>query len=155
MEPRDTKSKSVLVLTALVCVILAAGINLAIAGNAASASVWAEDSSGTYRNKFNIGETMYIYWNEAPSGSTVDINVTDSVGNVLASWVNQPESANGTLTYTFPSAGYYFVVCNGAQPFPIAVATIYVVPESVLGTISIVAIGFAAYAIVKMKPRKK
>jgi hypothetical protein len=144
-----------LALAFAVCLILAAGINLAFAGTAQSASVWAEDSAHTYKNQFLVGETMYIYWSDSPAGSTVDIKVTDSSNNVLASWTNQPESANGTLTYTFTQPGYYFIVCNGAQAFPIAVATIFVVPESVLGTLGVLTVGFAAYVIVKMRPAKK
>jgi hypothetical protein len=117
--------------------------------------VWAEDSAKNYRNQFNVGETMHIYWNDDPPGSTVDINVTNSVGTVLASWTNQPESANGTLAYTFSSPGYYFIDCGGAPVFPIAVATIFVIPESVLGTLTVLGVGFAAYGLVKMRHAKK
>jgi hypothetical protein len=148
------KSKLVLASSLAVCLIVAAGISLAIAGTALSASVWAEDSTNTPRNEYSVGETMYINWNENPVGSTVDITVTDSAHNPLQTWLNQDPTKKLTLSYTFPAPGYYFIETAGAQPFLIAVATIFVIPESVLGTLLAVAVGFAAFGIVRMKRTK-
>ena len=103
---------------------------------------------------------IYIRWNPDPAGSTVDITVVDAANNVVAGpWLNQPIGNAPIICGPLPP-GYYFVLVNGQQAFNIAVSSLFVVPESVLGTLMVTVAGFAAFAafgafrIVKQNRRK-
>ena len=122
-----------------------------------AASVWTTNNLGDPKSQFNQGETVYIYWNPAPPGSVVDIKVVDSSDVVVAGpWLAQPVG-NAPLSFVPPGPGMYRVLVNGQPAWTIAVATLFVVPESILGTLMATFAGFAAFVtigVVKSKNKK-
>jgi uncharacterized repeat protein (TIGR01451 family) len=119
-----------------------------------AASVWTTNNLGDSKSQFNLGETVFIYWNPAPLGSVVDIKVVDSTNTVIAGpWLSQPVS-NAPLSFVPPGPGVYSVLVNGQPAWTIAVATLFVVPESILGTLMATVAGFAAFATLGIVKRK-
>jgi hypothetical protein len=54
------------------------------------------------------------------------------------------------LVWTPTQNGYYYIVCKGAvsYSYPIAVASVFILPESVLGTLMATVAGFAAFGTI-------
>lgn len=147
----------IIVLTMLCVFALAAVCSVADAQSAQSASVWTTDNTGAKMNEFALGQAVYIWWNPSPAGSTVSISVVDINNNPVAGpWLNQPVAASGTLSFTPPSPGYYFVDVNGQPAFKIAVATVFIfeLPESAIGGLAALGAGLAAFGIFKIKHKK-
>jgi hypothetical protein len=149
--------KKIAVLTIICALALAAAASIASAGTAQTASVIVQDAANTPKNQFNLGETVYVKLvSTAPAGSTADIQVVDTASNIVAGpWMDQV--AGSINSFTPASAGYYIVLVNGQPAFTIAVATLFVLPESVFGTLAAVGAAFAAFgtvAIVKKKQQK-
>jgi hypothetical protein len=143
---------------AIVCTVaLLSTVCVVYAGTANSASVWTTDILANPKNSFGPAELIYIRWNPAPPLSTVDITVVNVANNVVAGpWLNQP-IGNAPIICGPLAPGYYFVLVNGQPAFAIAVASLFVVPESVLGTLMATVAGFAAFGafrIVKRNRRK-
>ncbi|XES78349.1 MAG: hypothetical protein ACBZ72_05600 [Candidatus Bathyarchaeia archaeon] len=150
--------KKIAVLTIICTLALAAAASMAFAApiEAQTASVITQDAAGVPKNQFNHGETVYVKLvSTAPDGSVADITILDSDGNVVAGpWMAQ--SAGSINSFVPPTSGYYFVNVNGQPVFTIAVATLFVLPESVFGTLAAVGAAFAAFgtiAIVKKKQK--
>ncbi len=119
-----------------------------------SASVWTKDNVGTSKSQFDLGETVFIYWVPGPADRVVDIKVVDSTNTVIAGpWLAQPAS-NAPLSFVPPGPGLYTVLVNGQPAWTIAVATFFVVPESILGTLMATFAGFAAFATIGIVKRK-
>jgi hypothetical protein len=111
------------------------------------ASVWTTDISNNPKNEFSPSESVFIHWHPTPDNAVVDIKVVDTSNNVVAGpWNNLPVS-NTPLSFVPPHSGYYKVLVNGQPASEIAVATVFVLPESVLGTIMTLFTGLAAFAI--------
>jgi uncharacterized repeat protein (TIGR01451 family) len=125
------------------------------APQATSASVWTTNNVGTAKSEFNLGETVFIYWHPSPDNAIVDIQVKDQANNVvLGPLLNQP-IANSPVAFNPAAPGYYTVLIDGQPAFTIAVATLFVLPESLLGTLmSIVACLAAAVTVYTTKQKK-
>jgi uncharacterized repeat protein (TIGR01451 family) len=102
---------------------------------AASASVWTTNDAGVELSEFGLGQTVYIHWHPSPDNTVVDIQVQDQDGNVVFGPALTLAQADSPVSFTPPFAGYFTVLVNGAPAFHIAVSTLFVVPESALGTL--------------------
>ena len=145
------------IVVALLCVfVLALSVSLVhAAGTAQVASVWAEDGLGNKLNVFNPGDTVTIKWHATYTDGTtdalctVDIRIVNTAGVTVATPVTGGACPDGTTTWT-AVAGYYYIVCDGAVSYvyPIAVASIFILPESALGTLMATGAGFAAFGTI-------
>jgi hypothetical protein len=145
----------------ILCVLsLALSISLVnAAGTAEVASVWAEDGSGNKLNVFNPGDTVTIKWHatlQDGTAGTVDIKIVKTDGSTLVTLVTGGAGPDGSTTWT-AVAGYYYIVCEGAVSYvyPIAVASIFILPESALGTLMATTAGFAAFGTIAIVKRKR
>jgi hypothetical protein len=148
----------------ILCVLsLALSISLVnAAGTAEVASVWAEDGSGNKLNVFNPGDTVTIKWHATykdgttDAACTVDIKIVKTDGSTLVTLVTGGATPDGSTTWT-AVAGYYYIVCEGAVSYvyPIAVASIFILPESALGTLMATTAGFAAFGTIAIVKRKR
>ena len=80
----------------------------------------------------------------------MDINIYDSDGNLVSNFVSQTSQP---ATWVPRAVGTYYIVIPGKGVLPIAVASILVVPESVLGTLMATVVGFAAVGTVMVVKR--
>ena len=142
----------------IVALVAPAAISLVSAGTAESGSVWTtSDAAGLVNaGNFNPGARVYLSLSTAPDGTTADITVVDEANHVVAGpWTNV---APGTSVESFvpPNPGYYWINVDGKPSCQIAVATFFVVPESVLGALTAIVgavAAFGAFTVVK-KTRK-
>jgi hypothetical protein len=143
-------------LFAVICAVaLLSTVCFAYAGTAKQASVWTTDINAVPKNTFGPVELIYIWWNPDPAGTTVDITVVDAANNVVVGpLVNQP-IGNAPIVCGPLAPGYYFVLVNGQPAFNIAVASLFVVPESVLGTLMATVAGFAAFGAFRIVKRNR
>jgi hypothetical protein len=138
-----------------IVIIATLSLSVASAGNAPpGANVVTTDSagyvSGTYNSvtQFNMGDVVYIHLTGVASGKTADIAVTnDDTGDFVsgASWTDLQNGA--TVHFTASNPGYYDIVVNGAHAKQIAFASIFILPESGIGTFLTIGTGFAALGI--------
>jgi hypothetical protein len=122
----------------------------------------APGGAGVSQDTFSLGSTVYIYWGaSSPVGGTVDVTVYDPAGAQLVQWLNQAPGASGTLSFVVNQPGYYDIAYNGTRLLTsrtIASVSIFVLPESALGTLIALAAGLAAvgtFKIVKGKSKTK
>lgn len=145
----------------MLCVLaLAFSVNLVHAANANTASVCAtSDAAGnTKANFWSTPSTIYIWWTAQQADGTpgtVDIEIQDSAGNtVVGPILNQPMGAQ-PIIWNAP-VGYYYLVVKGSAgvasyKYPIAVASVFIIPESLLGTLMATVAGFAAFGAIRLK----
>lgn len=112
--------------------------------------------SGTYNSvtEFHIGEAIYIIVTGLPDGKTADVSVTawpsgDPVPG--ATWLDQTNGA--ILSFTVTTPGDYDITVNGLNNRIIAFATIFVVPETLLGSLMAFATGLAVFGLFNLKKR--
>jgi hypothetical protein len=83
-------------------------------------------------------------------GKTADIKVVDAHNNDVAGTSHTGVGGSGEFSFTLTQPGSYYVLVNGEPFYPIAVASFFVLPE-VLGTVSALGVGIAAFGIVKFR----
>jgi hypothetical protein len=104
---------------------------------------------------------VYIYWSSVfPTGTTVDITVYGPDGSLVAQWTDQPQSASGTptLSFTVNQQDYYDIIFNGQRysvSRQIAGVSLFVLPESAMGTMLTIVAGAAAVGAFTIIKRKK
>jgi hypothetical protein len=127
------------------------------AAPATVASVWTEDIGGTVKNTFAVGETVYVHWTVGADGGTVNIIITDNAFTTIAILGTTVSVGAQPLTWTPSTPGTYYVMVQGAtnQVYPIAVSSLFVVPESLLGTLMAITAGFAAFGTITAVGRKR
>ena len=148
------KSKSIFAVLAI-AVVLALSINVAYAGTATAGSIACTNAAGTPVASYLTTDTVYVKVLVAlPAGSTVDLEIRDSTNTVVGPVINGAlvNSINNFGTY---APGNYTVYANDvpAGSF-ISAATFFVVPESMLGTLTATVAGFAAFATIGIVKRK-
>lgn len=111
------------------------------APTATVAGLTITDVAGTKKIDFVLNQVIYIHW---IADGTVDITVRDVNNVVVYSKTDQPATAS-PLQFTPPQGGYYMVSCTGAPSATLSVWTLFVVPESILGTLMATGAGFAAF----------
>jgi hypothetical protein len=150
-------------ITIVLCIfIFASAIGFASATEANRGSVWSttDGNPNNWETDFLVGQSIYINWLAKPVGSTVDISVTfeDDSGVPLANGETglllvQIES--GTIYFVPMKPGDYTIHMNGAEDVQIAVATVFVVPESTLGTLMAALASLAAFGTIGIVKRKR
>jgi hypothetical protein len=146
------------VLSVFVFLVFASTLVLVNAsGNAVTSSVWttaSSVSSSPHQLQFNPGETVYIWWDSLPSGSTVDITVTPPGAPYVSPIVFYGKVVgDAPVSFIATSPGVWTVNCTGADLLSVSVSTLFVVPESVLGTLIALAAGFAGVAVIMLTKR--
>ncbi len=140
-------------------------IGVASAGTAASVSEAYVGNSNGQVSQVNLGATVYIYWNgvtASTKGNTVDVTVINPDGTELTQWDNLAPSASGTISFVASSPGNYYVMFDGYPSYHlyatvVAGASLFVLPEGVLGTLITLVAGLAAFGlfgVVKTKRAK-
>lgn len=122
-------------------------------------SVWTtyNNNPTDYSNQFAFGQTIYIFWSVS-SGGPVHIIIVNNNGATIADLGTQISTQ--PATWQIPNnlaSGIYYVVIPGQGYYPIAVASVYVTPESNWGSLTVTAAAFAAFGvfgIFKIKHRK-
>ena len=132
---------------------LVCAINLV---NATTGSIWTtSDLAGTIEtSQFAPGQTVYIFWEVNPSGSA-DVEIWTKIGDNMGVVLVDFGPIAGTSTSWIAQEGEYYIRIEGVGTFPIAVASIFVVPESVLGTVMATVTGFAAFGAVYLIKHKR
>jgi hypothetical protein len=162
------KKKEAIIAAFIMC-LLSIGITAGLvhaAGTADVASVWVtSDQLGNIKvNTFTPGQIVWIWFNAIDSvpNPSVDIKIVDPAGNLVyqpANWIGY--IGGQPLQWTPQTPGYYYIVINGAGfsgIYPIAVASVFVLPESAIGTLMAIAAGLAAvgtFRIVRSKKNKQ
>lgn len=129
--------------------------------NAISATVSVKaaiDGSGPDIVEIPVGIPLYVFWDSAPTGSTVTINIVAPDGFTISN--PDFEVENAPIMFTPDQQGTYYVVVYGASDsilqIPIkALATVNVVPESAFGALAAVGAGLAAFGSVAIIKRKR
>jgi hypothetical protein len=135
-------------------VVITASMNAVQAGTATDAGLWLTDQYGNIKNDFVLNQVVYVNW--ITTGGTVDITVTDA-NNVVVYSVTDKLASDSPLQFTPLHGGSYTVSCTGAESKEISVWTLFVVPESVLGTLMATGAGFSAFGtlgVFKLKRAK-
>jgi hypothetical protein len=145
---------AILCLCAFAVVISAA--NASVPPNADAAQVITTNAPGSTVKvtQFAPNQLVYVEYN-IENGKSAVITIVDdaSPANVLYGPYTVTGSSTVTPIPTFQTAtnGYYYVLVNGAPAYPIAVASFFVVPESIFGGIAALGAGIAAFGLVKYK----
>lgn len=153
---RKMKSKSIFAVLAI-AIVLAMTINVAYAGTATSASITMVNGVGTPVSQYAIGETIRVKveTTNAP-GATVDLQIKDFSTGVPVSVLIPGAVAGSIVDFPALPQGHYRVYANDVPVGIgfIATASFFVVPESMLGTLTATVAGFAAFATIGIVKRK-
>jgi hypothetical protein len=131
------------------------------AGSASSlGSQWVGKDYGDHSGQVDLNTTVYVYWTGiTPSDGTVDITIIKPDSEVLEQWLNLPPSASGTIDFVANMSGTYLIRFDGHPSYYvyttlIAASSVFVLPESALGTLTALFSGVLAVAVFSlMKPK--
>ena len=162
MEDRENKKMKSKVILATLAVVLALvmTINVAYGVDYRVASVVMVDGSGNKVHQYNIGETIraLIETTNVPI-MNLEIRIFGPGGAVVENAILPGPYLQG-ITYEFAALppGYYMLYADNIPVGAfVASASFFVLPESMLGTLTATVAGFAAFAtigIVKHKHKK-
>ncbi len=120
------------------------------------AQIWASSSGpafgGAATLQFNPGQTIYLDY-VVQSGHSGTLSLYDTT---TSSWIFQNVAVSGSGVYTIVGGlapGIYQADINGVT-LNIAVASIFVLPESVIGALAALGAGLAAFGIFQYKRKK-
>ena len=151
------KSKSIFAVLAI-AVALALTINVAYAGaaKAITASIACTDSLGNPVASYLTTDNVYVKVLIAlPAGSTMDLEIRNIATNTVVGPVITGALVNSINNFGTYAPGNYRVYANHLPVGSfIAAATFFVVPESMLGTLTATVAGFAAFATIGIVKRK-
>jgi hypothetical protein len=123
---------------------------LGVANAQGAASIWTayDNAPSHYQNQFLPGQMVYIFWSPMPSNQHIQIfdqyehlmKDFGIVGSEPVEWQIPPDALAGT---------YYYIVIPGPveSRFPIAVATVHVLPEISWGPLTGAALAFGAFGM--------
>jgi hypothetical protein len=159
MERKKMKSKKILMLSLVALLALVAVVGFTHAkvlpqGN--TATIWASTTSGgAAQLQFSPSTTLYlnylVQYNNAPGSGLLSLK--DMTTNT---WVFTNAAVSGSGSYAIVGGlapGVYQANINGVT-VNIAVATIFVLPESVIGALAALGAGLAAFGIFNYKYKK-
>ena len=157
------KNRSIFAVLAI-AIVLAMTINVAYAGTATSASIIMTDAAGDPipNSEYLVGQPIYVKIATANTGGTVDLEIVDYETNdhVAYPTASGPFVVGQIVEFAPLPAGHYLTYANRVSSVSfraIASGSFFVVPESMLGTLTATVAGFAAFAtigIVKHKHAK-
>lgn len=159
-----TITLSLLIITALSAVGFAAAITQA--PTATHVTLVITDTNDNLRTEFAASEQIKLTWtasiNPPPTTPTdvivdIEIRLDDEYETLKWSYYGAP--GVGTVTIDPLEPGSYTVKVIGVNGYTGAQKTIgvdglFVVPESILGTLAVIGAGFAAFGLVKYKKLK-
>lgn len=130
-------------------------------GSANSAEIIATNSpaSNVQVLNYNPGQPIYIkYTINAGKTATIEIMSDGPDGSapptLVGSYIWTSVVGTGMKTISLSTPGVYEADVNGARVTPIAVASIFVLPESVIGALAAIGAGLAAFGIFQYKHKK-
>jgi hypothetical protein len=90
---------------------------------------------------------------------TFNIIIYDPDDNVVATYYDQPMAQSGHITFLATQPGYWTVEFDGATTKLVkdgvyAYPSVFVLPESVIGGLSAIGAGFAAFGLIVIKRKK-
>ncbi len=132
-------------------------------GTASSVSkAWAGVNIADVSGVVTVGSTVYIYWEgvQPPSTGTVYVTVYKPDGSMLGSWGPFTPSQSGIPSFVASLPGNYYIVLDGYPSYHlfttfVAGISVFVLPESVFGTLAAIGAGFAAFGTVKVYRKRK
>lgn len=160
---KGKKAALILLSVVVIASLIISGVH---AGSAAAVSrIYLGVDPNDHHGVVDLGATVYIYWDGVvPSdlGNTVDITVIKPDGSVLTHWYDRPPSASGALSFVANMLGTYLVILDGHPTYymystVVASASIFVLPESILGTSVALVACFSAVGVlgvIKIKRSK-
>ncbi len=158
------QTKKTIIIVALIIAALAISISQVNAlPLATTADVECHDNAagtGPAIIQCAVNTQLWIFWIQAPSNTWVTIQVDDPNGNTIVNVPQQTSADSGSITFTTTIGGTYKVKVIGAfdvalDTDEIASQTVFVVPESILGTLGVICAGIAAFGTVKIYQKKK
>jgi hypothetical protein len=157
--------KIALLIGVIVCLIsIGAALDVANAGTASGVTNvetrTAAGGGGVSAELFNVGDRVYLYWTPTPSGGTVDLIVYGPDGSTLIDVPGLSASDSGTMAASFvvSEPGLYEIDLFGTKysmNWEIYCGTIFVVPETAIGSLMALLVGFGAIAAFKVVKTKK
>ncbi|MDR0797200.1 MAG: hypothetical protein LBE70_00555 [Nitrososphaerota archaeon] len=150
-------------LVPIVCVMIAMSlVGLSSTASATDAGyVWCtSDRSGSVPiMKANVNEVIYIHWDHLELGNPVDIMVVgpnnDDVKPFIE-WSAATDAQRGALAFIPDTPGEWYIIVNDVQTYSvIAECTVFVVPESTIGSLMALSAGFAAFGAVAIVKKYK
>jgi hypothetical protein len=161
----NIKKIALIVFSMVVIVSLMVSVASASTPNATGVSnCWVGANINDHSGQVNLGTTVYIYWTGVtPAGGTVSVTIITPSGSVLATYPSQLPSASGTISFIANAPGTYYVYLEGYPSYHIvttvvAGASLFVLPESMLGTLMAIvscAGAVVVFGVVKTKRANK
>ncbi|MCW4025225.1 MAG: emp24/gp25L/p24 family protein [Candidatus Bathyarchaeota archaeon] len=143
---------------------VAAITSIGYAGTAASVNkAWAGVNYYDDSGQVSLGSTVNIYWTgvvASSQGDTVDITVIDPDGNNITNWMDLTPTDSGNVSFVPDKTGSYAVIFDGHPTYyhfstVVAVSSVFVLPESFLGTLLALSTGFTAIGVFRVWKTRK
>lgn len=156
----NTRKAASLFVFALFLIFTLNAVNVHAQTYAMGAQCWTSASNTNpypIQATFNVGDTVYIYWTPYnPSTGNVDINIyspdeTPGSSTPYSSFIDQSPSS-APVSFVPNAPGTWVVTCNGYSA-TVTVTPVFVMPESILGTLSLMVASFAAFAVFTIKKK--
>lgn len=146
-------------LLSVIALCSAISLVAADAPTATSGSVWTSDTNdpNNHVSDFIVGEQVYIFWSTAigsTPGGTVNIEVINADTDVTVyTFAGGPFTmAQQPKIWVPTEPGNYMIILNGQfASRPIAVATVFVAPESIFGALTAIGACFAGFVVFKKR----
>ncbi len=158
------RTKKAIPVVVLCVMALILGTSLASAlPLATTASVHNKDNSagtGLDITECSVGTHIWVFWTQSPANTEVEIQAFDPDGNTIVDVSHLTASQSGSIDFSITAVGVYYVQVVGAynkvlHSASIASATIFVLPESIFGTLAAIGAGFAAFGTVKVYRKRQ
>lgn len=125
-------------------------------------SAWAGVAINDLSGTVGLGSTVFVFWTgvSPPAIGTVYVTIYDPNGNMVSSTGPWTPAQSGTPSFVANIPGNYLIVFDGFPSYhlittQVAGVSLFVLPESVFGTIAAVGAGFAAVGTVKLYRKRK
>jgi hypothetical protein len=141
---------------AVVCIAaFASAVSIVSAGTATSANIYTtSDVAGLQRTTyFVVNQPIYIFWTVG-EGETIDLRIYNQAGTLVADVGTNLVIADQPRTWSASTPGIYYIVYPSGTWIAFAVASVTVVPESILGTVMATVAGFAAFGTIGLVKHK-
>jgi hypothetical protein len=121
-------------------------------------SLWTsyDNNPADHQSEFAPSQIVYVFW--SPTGSSQDIRIFDNNGVLIKDFgVGSSQPVQWQVpANAVPGSEFWVVIPGGAfDPFPIAVASVKILPENNWSVLTSVIAGFAVFAVFTKKKRDK
>jgi hypothetical protein len=128
------------------------------------ASVWTTDMNDNPQNVFAAGDQVKVWYivqditggSVTPGTATMYLASGDNVDTAVALGAPYEWTITGTgsMVITAPAPGAYLFIIDGQTVATIASNTLFILPESIFGTLAALGAGLAAFGLIKLKIKK-